>query len=184
MASTIKLMTAEEFMLLPEPTDGRKQELVRGEVITMFPPNWEHGEIAGNVHFAIKMYLLGNPIGRVTVEGGAVVDREPDTVRGPDVSYMSKERMPLDKRMNAYAEGAPDLCVEVLSPSNTRANIREKLTEYFGGGAKLVWVIDPEDRSTTVYRNAQEGRVLHQGTTIDGGDVLPNFTCPVADFFK
>jgi Uma2 family endonuclease len=184
MATAVKLMTAEEFMLLPEPVDGSRQELVRGEVVTMFPPNWEHGEIAGNVFFAIKVYLLNNPIGRVTVEGGSVVDRDPDTVRGPDVSFMSKERMPLDKRMDCYADGAPDLCVEVLSPSNSRSQINEKLDEYFAGGAKLVWVVDPDDHSVTIYRDTLEGRVLKAAATVDGSDVLPGFTCPVADFFK
>jgi len=185
MAMATRLMTAEEFMLLPRPADGSKQELVRGEVVVMAPPpNWEHGRIAGNVYFAIRLYLTRNPIGEVVVESGVIVDHDPATVRGPDVSFMSKDRLPQDDRMNRYAEYSPDLCVEVLSPSNSRSDIRDKLAEYFTGGAKLVWVVDPDDRSVTVYQNAQEGRVLHQETSIDGGDVLPNFTCPVADFFR
>ena len=183
MATATKLMTAEEFMLLPEPVDGSRHELVRGEVVTMFPPNWKHGEIAFNVAFAIKMYLLTNPIGRITVEGGSVVERDPDTVRGPDVSFMSKERMPLEKRMNCYAEGAPDLCVEVLSPSNTRTHIREKLGEYFAGGAKLVWVVDPNERSVKVYRDAANARTVKEDAALDGGDVLPGFSYPVSKFF-
>ena len=185
MAIATKLMTAEEFMLLPEPMDGSRQELVRGEVVEMAPPpNWEHGRIAGNVYFAIRLYLTHKPIGEVVVESGVIVDRDPATVRGPDVSFMSRDRLPQNDRMNRYADSTPDLCVEVLSPSNSRSDIRDKLGEYFAGGAKLVWVVDPDDRSVTAYQNAQEGRVLHQGTSIDGGEVLPNFTCPVADFFK
>jgi len=184
MATTIKRMTAEEFMLLPRPSDGSRQELVRGEIVEMPGPTWRHGEIAGNVYFAIKSYLRGNPIGRVVVESGAIVERDPDTVRGPDVSFMGKDRMPLDAEMACYADGGPDLCVEVLSPSNTRRQMREKIVEYFSSGSKLVWLVDPDDRSVTVYEKPDEGRMLHQGTVIDGGDVLPDFSCPVADFFK
>ena len=184
MATATKLMTAEEFMLLPEPVDGSRHELVRGEVVEMAPPpNWEHGRIAGNVYFAIRLYLTNKPIGEVVVESGVIVDRDPATVRGPDVSFMSKERMPLEKRMNCYAEGAPDLCVEVLSPSNTRTHIREKLGEYFAGGAKLVWVVDPNERSVKVYRDAANARTVKEDAALDGGDVLPGFSYPVSKFF-
>ena len=184
MATTAtKLMTAEEFALLPEPADGSRQDLVRGEVVTMPPPNWEHGEIAANIGFVIKLYLRKHPIGRVSVEGGAITERDPDMVRGPDVGFMSKERMPLGRRMDHYAEGAPDLVVEVLSPSNTPAKIGEKLAEYFAGGARLAWVVDPEERSVKVYRSAKKGRVLKATATLDGGDVLPGFSCLVSEFF-
>jgi Uma2 family endonuclease len=181
MATAAKLMTAEEFALLPD--DGTRQELVRGEVVSMPRPNWKHGEIAFNVAMAIKTYLRGNRIGRVSVEGGVIVERNPDTVRGPDVSFMSKERMPLDAEMDCYAEGAPDLCVEVLSPSNTPKKFNEKLSEYFTGGAKLVWVVDPDTRSVKAYSSAKKKRVIEADGTIDGGDVLPGFSCPVSEFF-
>ena len=111
---TAQLLTAEEFFALPDPKDGSKRELVRGEVITMSNPGWRHGEVQGNVYFAIKLFLKTNTIGRVAVESGQITDRKPDTVRGPDVTYYSKERLPLDKEVIKWHDHTevPDLCVE------------------------------------------------------------------------
>jgi len=185
MATTAtKLLTAEEFERLPDPGDGSRQELVRGEVITMPGPNWQHGEIAANIAFAIKLFLRKKKIGRLTVEGGNVTERGPDTVRSPDVSFMSKDRMPLDVTMDHYAEGAADLCVEVLSPSNKRSEMNDKIAEYFAGGSRLVWVVDPKKRTVTVYTGSKTSRILKDDAVLDGGDVLPGFTCPVAEFFE
>jgi Uma2 family endonuclease len=78
---------------------------------------------------------------------------------------------------------APDLCVEVLSPSNRMARIREKLAEYFQRGVRMVWIADPEDRTVAVYRSPEEGRILHETATLTGEDVLPGFSCQVADLF-
>jgi Uma2 family endonuclease len=177
------VLTAEEYLRLPEPTDGTRLELVRGRVIAIPRPTWEHGEIAGNVYMAIKLFLRDNPIGRVSVEGGVITERGPDTVRGPDVSFMSKDRMPLGERVARFADQTPDLCVEVVSPSNTRSKLNDKIKEYFFTGCRMVWVIDPEERSATVYREPMEGKVLKEGATLDGGDVLPGFSCKVADLF-
>lgn len=178
-----KLITAEEFALLPEPTDGTRLELVRGEVVAMSRPNWEHGELQVTVASLIKVFLKQNPIGRVAVESGVITERGPDTVRGPDVSFMSKERMPLGERMNRFADQTPDLCVEVVSPSNTRRKLDEKIKEYFFTGCRIVWVLDPDERSVTVFREPLEGKLLKGDKVLDGGDVLPGFACTVADLF-
>lgn len=178
-----KPVTAEEFALLPEPTDGTRLELIRGEVIQVSRPNWEHGEIQLNVGMLIKAYLRTNPIGRVATDSGVITDRGPDTVRGPDVSFISKDRLPLGERMNRFADQTPDLCVEVVSPSNTRRAMEEKIKEYFFTGAKVVWVIDPEERSVTVFTEPLEGKVLKGDKFLDGGAVLPGFSCKVSDLF-
>src|SRR5438034_432914 len=94
-----KLMTAEEFFELPNPIRGSKQELVNGRVITMPPPGCEHGEVAGNVFFQIKSFLRTKRIGRAFVESGVITRRNKDSVRGPDVSFYSKKRMPLGRRV-------------------------------------------------------------------------------------
>ncbi len=86
--------------------------------------------------------------------------------------------------MNRYVDGVPDLCVEIPSDTNSRSDIREKLGEYFAGGAKLVWVVDPDDRSVKVYRDAANARVVKEDAALDGGDVLPGFSCPVSKFFN
>ena len=83
-----------------------------------------------------------------------------------------------------YPEVAADLCVEVLSPGNRLGEIQEKLREYFARGVRMVWVVQPEDRTVTVYRTADEGHLLHESATLTGEDVLPGFSCPVARLFS
>ena len=179
----VQLLTAEEFFALPDPPDGSQLELVRGMVVTMSNPGLRHGEAQGNVYFEIKLFLKSNRLGRVFVESGLITDRKPDTVRGPDVSYYSKERLPLDKEVIGWHDQAADLCVEVVSPSNTKKEMRAKIKEYFFAGVRMVWIVDPEDRSATVLRAPDEGRTLYDDATLDGGDVLPGFACKVSDLF-
>lgn len=178
-----KLLTAEEFFQLPDPDDGTKLELVRGEIIAMPQPGLEHGEVQGNVWGIIKQFLRVNPIGRVFVESGMVTERGPDTVRGPDVSYYSKERLPLDKRVVGYNDEPPDLCVEVVSPSNSVRQLKTKAKEFLFAGVRVVWIVDPADRTVRVITDPLEYRTLEAEATLDGGDVLPGFSCKVAELF-
>ena len=180
---TTKLLTAEEFAKLPDPIDGSQQELIRGEVVTMPPPGFLHGVVQGNVFFALKTHARATNQGRVTVESGVITERDLDTVRGPDVAFWSFERLPADQVPEVYPNVAPDLCVEVLSPSNSEERMTRKVREYFASGVRLVWVIDPDERTVTVYRAPGDGRVMWEDATITGEDVLPGFTCPVAEFF-
>ena len=120
-----KPMTAEEFFLTEEFEDG-KYELVRGEVEFMPPPGIRHGEVQGLVYFAIKSHLMSHRIGRLVTESGAITERDPDSVRGPDVSFYSAERLPFGVEVIAYHDLPPDLCVEVKSPSDTKSGLRAK----------------------------------------------------------
>jgi Uma2 family endonuclease len=175
-----KLITAEEFLRMPDPPDGSKQELVRGEIITMPPPGGMHGVSCLKVGRRLGNFAEEHDSGTVTSnDTGFIVNRGPDTVRGPDVAFWSKERLPVVPV--GYMDIAPDLAVEVLSPSNTSKMIREKLKEYFAKGVRMVWVIAPEDRTVTVYRKPDEGRVLHESAFVTGEDVLPGFQCRVTD---
>lgn len=183
-AATKKLLTAEEFARRPEPDDGSKEELVRGEVITMPPPGFLHGNVQSLVAFALQLFCRTSKLGRVTVESGLITEQGPDTVRGPDVAYWSFERLPPDHVPVVYANVAADLVAEVVSPSNTRRQLATKVREYFASGVRIVWVADPEDSSVTVYRGPGNGTVLWEDATITGEDVLPGFSCPVADFFR
>jgi Uma2 family endonuclease len=182
--ATTKLLTAEEFARLPNPIDGSKQELVRGEVETMPPPGFLHGKVQNNVSFAITAHARKTKSGQVTVESGVITDTGPDTVRGPDVAYWSYERLPADDVPVVYANVSPDLCVEILSPSNTPARTTRKVREYFKCGARMVWLVDPEARTVTVYRKPGDGHVLWEDATITGDDVLPGFTAPLTEFFQ
>lgn len=179
----IKLITAEEFARMPDPPDGSKTELVRGEVITMTPPGFRHGLCQVAIGAMLFHHARSTRCGRVTSESGLVTERDPDTVRGPDVAFWSAERLPLDQMPNVYPDVAADLCVEILSPSSTPRQVQEKVREYFQRGVRLVWVVDPEAHTVTVYTQPGEGRLLWENATLTGGDVLPGFECRVADLF-
>ena len=175
-----KLLTAEDFILLPDPLDGSRQELVRGEIITMPPPGMLHGATCVKTVLKIGRFIEGGPGGTLVCnDSGFITERSPDSVRGPDVSYWTKERV--KEIPVGYAKISPDMLVEVLSPSNTSKQILTKLREYFAKGVRLVWVIAPEDRTLRIYRNAEEGRLLHETATVTGEDVLPGFECRVSD---
>ena len=176
-------ITAEQYRTMPPPEDGSKVELIQGELESMCRPGFLHGLCQVRVGGMLDRYGQSTRRGRAVTETGIVTDRGPDTVRGPDVSFWSVERLPWDVRPLGYPEVAPDLAVEVLSPSNRMARILEKMREYFERGVRVVWVIDPEDRTVTVYRSLNEGRVLHESATLEGEDILPGFACPVAELF-
>jgi Uma2 family endonuclease len=178
------LMTAEEFAGLPQPADGSRQELVRGRIVTRPPPGFRHGEVQLAIGTILRQFVRANQLGRVTVESGLRTESDPDTVRGPDVAFWSKERLPLDQKPAVYPEVAADLCVEVLSPHVTRARMNTKIREYFARGVRLLWVVDPEQQTVTIYGKPGEGRVVWDDATLTGEDVLPGFTCPVAEFFS
>jgi Uma2 family endonuclease len=176
-----KWITAEEFLQMPEPPDGSQQELVRGEVITMPPPGGLHGVCCSKTDYRLQHYAEANQRGVVTANAGIITERDPDSVRGPDVAYWSRERLP--EVPVGYIETPPDLAVEVLSPGTRMRQLRNKIREYFNRGVRMVWVLDPEDRTVTVYRTPDEGRLLHESATLSGEDVLPGFSCRVAELF-
>jgi Uma2 family endonuclease len=177
-------MTAEEFARRPEPEDGSREELVRGEVVTMPPPNFRHGEIAVQIGFLLKSFLRQNPLGRVVGETGVRTEQGPDSVRGPDVSYWSFKRLPKSQRIATYPKVAADLCIEIRSPSNSPRKIRAKVAEYLRAGVRIVWVVDPRDESVTVYHRAGRGVILSDDEILDADDILPGFSCPVSQFFE
>jgi Uma2 family endonuclease len=139
-----------------------------------------HGATCSKVDRKIGAFIDSGPGGTLVCnDAGFITEREPDSVRGPDISYWSKDR--LTEIPVGYIRILPDMLVEVLSPSNTSKQILAKLREYFAKGVRLVWVIAPEDRTLRIYRNAEEGRLLHETATVTGEDVLPGFTCRVSD---
>ena len=141
----------------------------------MPPPGGMHGVTCAKAVRKLGVFVDAGPGGTLACnDTGIITERGPDSVRGPDISYWSKNR--LKEVPVGYIEISPDLLVEVLSPSNTSKQIRAKLAEYFAKGVRLVWVIAPEDRTLTIYRTPEEGRVLHETATVTGEDVLPGFT--------
>lgn len=179
---TTKPITAAEFALMADPPDGSKMELVRGEVELMPPPKGRHGIVCGNVALLVGHHVKQKKLGWVTCnDAGVVLERDPDTVRGPDVAFWAISRQP--EIPDDYFEIPPDLAVEVLSPDDRRARVRDKIREYLSNGVKVVWLVDPEARSVTVYAGSMRG-IEHDGQDeLVGGDVLPGFSCQVADLF-
>jgi Uma2 family endonuclease len=146
----------------------------------MPPPMMPHGVACAKVVRKIGAFIEAGQGGTLACnDAGVITERGPDTVRGPDISCWSKERM--KEVPSGYAEIGPDLLVEVLSAGNTSKQIRDKLKEYFAKGVRLVWVVAPEDRTLSIYRAPDEGRVLHESATVKGEDVLPGFTCRVCE---
>jgi Uma2 family endonuclease len=177
------LLTAEEFAQLPQPEDGSQQELVQGVVITMPPPSFFHGLCCNELGSRLRNHVREQQLGYVTSnDSGVILARAPDTVRGPDLAFWSRERMPTPPRMG-YPDIAPDLVVEVLSPSDVFPQILRKVQQYLRAGTREVWVVVPEDRSVTVCRPGQEQVILGNGETLSSGDTLPGFSCPVAELF-
>jgi Uma2 family endonuclease len=178
-----KLITAEEFFQMQEPADGSRQELVRGVIITMPPPGGRHGACCLKIGRRVGNFVDDHGLGTVTSnDTGFITERDPDSVRGPDIAYWSKGRLP--QVPAGYIEIAPDLLVEVVSPSDHFSRIQTKLRQYLARGVPLVWVVDPEDRSVSVYRSSKQMSILTENDTLTGEDVLPGFRCPVAALFS
>jgi Uma2 family endonuclease len=182
MATTTKLMTAEELFALPD--DGfHKHELVRGELVTMVPPGLGHGNTASAFVQALGPFVRERNLGRIFIESGVVLERRPDTVRGPDVSFISADRLPPPEQRAKFFEGAPDLAIEVVSPGDTATELLEKVHEYLAAGCRLVWVADPKTRTVTAYRPDGSAHVYRDADTLSGEDVLPGLSVPVRQLF-
>lgn len=178
-----KLITAEEFMNLPDPPDGSQQELVQGVIVTIPPPKGRHGVCCLKVGRHLGNYVEEKHLGHVTSnDTGFVSERDPDSVRGPDVAYWSSERLPTVPE-DRYIDIPPDLAVEVVSPGDVQSRIQAKILHYLKVGVRMVWVVDPELRIVTVYRSLAQMRILEEDATISGEDVLPGFSCPIRRFF-
>lgn len=180
-----QLMTAEEFADFcsrPE-NDNKWLELVRGEVIELPPPMKRHGYVSGNTVRILGNYTFQRKKGYVTSnDSGVILERDPDTVRGPDVAYY-EDASTFDELHPKYGEVPPRLAVEILSPNDRADRVMRKVTDYLRNGVELVWVADPEARTVTVYTPDNGPRVFGEKDELTGEKVLPGFRCQVADFF-
>jgi Uma2 family endonuclease len=182
MAETRALMTADELLRLPD--DGWRYGLVAGELRRMAPAGGEHGYVAGQAFYTLKSFLEAQGRGGAlfAAETGFRIRSNPDTVRAPNVAFVGPER--LDRaRVRGYPDLAPDLVVEVVSPGDKASEVREKVAEWLGAGARLVWALYPRTRSVTVHRPGDEARVLQADEILDAEPVLPGLSCRVGDLF-
>jgi len=171
------LMTAEELLQTNVP--NKCTELVRGVLIVREPPGGRHGAVAAELCRAIGNHVQANQLGTVYTETGFTLARNPDTVRGPDVAFVRKDRTENPVPVG-FPEFAPDLAVEVLSPGDRPGVTLAKIGDWLDAGARLVWVIDPERRIARVYRRDGSETIIGTDAQLDGEDVLPGFSCPLA----
>jgi len=169
--------------LLAMPDDGRRHELLRGEVIASPPPGFVHGKSSSRFNAILVRYADESGQGVVVAETGFLLHRDPDTVLGPDVAFIQADRLPADAEQTTYLELAPDLVVEVVSPSNSLAEMHDKVLTYLEAGVRLVLVLEPKRRTVTLHMPDRTSRTLVVGEVLNGGDVLPGFSVPVADLF-
>jgi Uma2 family endonuclease len=175
-------MTLEEYeQLKDEP--GYRSEVSRGLVVREPQPGARHGEVTSRVHIALSAFVRAHGLGKVTNQTGFQLASKPLTVRGPDVGFVRSARVPAEPP-TGFWPGAPDLAVEVVSPANSLADLQEKVIEYFEAGAAMVWVIEPRTRSVMVYHSLTDIAVLREHETLDGGDLLPGFSIPIAQLFE
>ena len=182
MSTTTKPMTADELLMLPR---GRfRYELIKGELRTMSPSGSEHGAVIVNLTVLLGQHIKAHKLGvAFGAETGFKLASNPDTVRAPDLSFVPNEHIPATGIPKAYWSGAPDLAVEVLSPNDRDAEVKEKTAEWLANGARAVWLIDPKRRSVTVYRSLNDVTTLTETDELDGQDVVPGFRCRVAEIF-
>jgi len=180
--STVTPITAER--LLHMPNDGRRYELIAGELRVMSPSGWRHGMFGGRLHQIIAVYLERNPCGETLLaETGFLLSRDPDTVRAPDIAFIYKDRLPPNVPEDAFWPGAPDLAVEVASPNDTYREVEEKARAWIAAGAQLVWVVNPLLETVSVYRSDGSIVKLTAKDELAGEDVLPGFSCRVGEIF-
>jgi Uma2 family endonuclease len=183
---TDKLITGDELL---EMGDIGPSELIEGRIVLKRPATNEHGGCLGNVAFYIGCFVKEHHRGMVGIGGiGIYTRRNPDTVRAADLAFVSNERDAQQKQLSKHEDGflevAPELIVEVMSPTDRWSDVKQKLREYFSIGVKLVWVADPTDRTVEAYRSLTDVREFKEADTLIGDDVLPGFSVAVASLFE
>lgn len=182
MAGSAAPVSADELLRMPD--DSMCHELVRGEHRVMYPPGFEHGRVAANVGRMLYTDVRETASGVTLAAGtGFLLARDPDTVRAPDASFVSKDRADAVGRTAKYWPGAPDLAVEVVSPGDSFHEVQDKALEWLAAGPIAVLVLDPPKCAATVYRAHGDAHVYRADDTLDLSDAVPGFHVAVAELF-
>ena len=177
-----KLLTADDLLRLYG--DGVRGELIRGVLCETMPTGQEHGEIVVSLSAALWNFVNPRRLGRLTAsDSGVWLERDPDTVREPDIAFFSAAKAPSGTRVTGYSEVAPDLVVEVASPSDSRREVNDKAHMWLSHGVSIVWVVHPETRTVDVHRSDAAVSTLVEEDALDGMDVLPGFEYSVSAVF-
>ncbi len=178
---TTKLLTATDLWNL-QTDELQDFELFEGELIPMSPTGGEHGELQMAIGSLLRAFVMNRNAGKVFSETGFVLDSGQHTVFAPDVSFVAASRLPDDRK--GYLQLAPDLAVEVISPSNNPGEIERKIATYLLAGVRLIWVVYPDQKQVVAHAPGDAPRVFGLADTVPGDDVLPGLAIPVADIFS
>lgn len=175
-------LTAED---LEKVTDrSHRYELVEGRLVIREPAGYIHARVGATLIARLVSYVSERHLGVVlATDAGFILRREPDTVRAPDASFVSQARIP-DPEPRSFAELAPDLAVEILSPSNRPAQIDARVRDLLRAGTRLVWILDPNAETASVRRPGREPLALSPDDDLDGEDVIPGFRCRLSSIFR
>ena len=183
MVTTTRPMTAEELLNMPD--DGFRYELVRGELRKMSPAGHVHGEYAMSIGASLAVHVKANGLGKVyAAETGFKLESNPDHVRAPDAAFVRRERTDTVGDAPGYFPGAPDLVIEVVSPSDRYAEVDEKVADWLDAGAEAVVVVNPRGRVVRVHRSLTDVVVLTESDTLDVSDVVQGWQIPVREIFE
>lgn len=181
LAKTARPMTAEDFLDMPD--DGFRYELIMGELVKMPHPGQYHAEIGSIVDGSLGPHVRGARIGKVYTEYGYILSFGPDTVRAPDLSFISRERLDATGETQGYWRGAPDLAIEIISPTDRYGDVADKVQDWLDAGALMVVVINPRNRTVEVHRSNGDVEILTEGDTLDGAGVVPGWKIAVSEIF-
>ena len=182
MTLAVSLLTAEEYAALPD--DGQPTELIRGVVVPTPVPFPRHGEICAQAAYLLQMHLETHPISRAVGRSAVITERDPDTVRGPDLCFYSYARTPRGRLPEGYLPVAPELVIEVRSPDDRWGEIYGKAVEFLGAGVTLVCVLDQQTETAYVFHTDQAPRPVARDEELTLPEVLPDFRVAVRRFFE
>jgi Uma2 family endonuclease len=179
---TQRIWTEEELQSLPE--DGYIHEVVRGTLVMSPKNNFQHGDICVRLSTALNVFVRARKLG-VVLDSSTGFWMQNRNCRAPDISFIAKARLRGWKSPPvAFFQGAPDLAVEVLAPSNTAGEIAERLADFFASGTQLAWIIHPEEHFVEICHSPVQRKMLGSGAILEGEDLLPGFQYPIADLFQ
>lgn len=180
--SKTDLFTADDLLRLY--SEGIRGELIRGVLYETLAAGLERGKIAVNMSILVGSFVKPARLGWVIAsDAGIRLERDPDTIREPDLAFMSAEKLLLDTPVPGYSEVVPDLVVEIISPNDRPVAVYDKAQMWLRYGVRLALLIDPDTRTVTVLPHDGPAYTLTEADTLDGGDVLPGFSCAVSDIF-
>jgi len=182
MSTTVQSMTAADLLRLP--ADGRRYELIRGELRQMAPAGPTHGRLAMRIAAHLFQHVEAHHLGTVyAAETGFQLTQDPDTVRAPDVAFVSRQRLEAVGEIEGYWPGAPDIAVEVISPSDRYTDVEAKVVEWLEAGSQMVIVVNPRQRSVTVSHSRTDMVRLTEEDVLDGGALVPGWQLPIKEVF-